>query len=175
MSLRLEGLLFHIPSLPTPEPPLARMTLLAASVLALVGCAAAPAVPVAAAVGAGAGGAAGATVGSGSGKVASTVAGGIAGAWIGATIGQRLERDAQSQAMSAEQRAVNENVMVDWTGDNRTRGVVVPRRTFQDSQGRPCREFAHEIVIAGRVEQGVGVYCRENDGFWRLQGGAGTS
>jgi surface antigen len=167
--------MFDIPSLPAREARLVRMTLLAGPILALVGCAAAPAVPVAAAAGAGTGAAVGAALGSGSGKVASAAVGGVAGAWIGAKIGQRLERDAQSRAMSAEHRAVTENVVVDWTGDNRSRGVVVPRRTFQDSQGRECREFNHQIVIAGRVEEGVGVYCRENDGFWRLQGGAGTS
>jgi surface antigen len=167
--------MFNSRSLPGLESLLARMTLLAAPVLAVAGCAAAPAVPVAAAAGAGTGAAAGAALGSGTGKVASAAVGGVAGAWIGAKIGERLERDAQSRAISAEQRAVTENVVVDWRGDNRSRGVVVPRRTFLDAQGRECREFAHQIVIAGRVEEGIGVYCRDNDGFWRLQGGTGTS
>jgi surface antigen len=165
--------MFHVFSLSTHEAQFVRLTLLAGPIFALAGCAAAPAVPVAAAAGAGTGAAAGAAIGSGSGKVASAAVGGVAGAWIGAKIGQRLERDAQSAAITAEQRAVNENVVVDWA-NNRSRGVVVPRRTFQDSQGRECREFVHQILIAGRVEEGVGVYCRDNDGFWRLQGGAGT-
>ena len=166
--------MFHVHTFRTHGAVFVRMTLLAGPILAVVGCAAAPAVPVAAAAGAGTGAAAGAAIGSGSGKVASAAVGGVAGAWIGAKIGQRLERDAQSRAMSAEQRAVTENVVVDWTGENRSRGVVVPRRTFQDSQGRECREFTHQVVIAGRVEEAVGVYCRDNDGFWRLQGGAGA-
>ena len=37
---------------------------------------------------------------------------GVAGVWIGAEIGERLERDAQSRAISAGQRAITENVVV---------------------------------------------------------------
>jgi hypothetical protein len=165
--------MFHVTTFPPHETQLVRMTLLAGPILALVGCAAAPAVPVAAAAGAGTGAAAGAAIGSGSGKVASAAVGGVAGAWIGAKIGQRLERDAQSAAMTAEQRAVNENVVVDWANNRESRcsraaahvprltGPRVPRVYPSGSHRRPLRGGRRRLLPC-------------NDGFWRLQGVAGT-
>jgi surface antigen len=134
----------------------------------LVGCAAAPAVPVAAAAGAGAGAAAGATIGSGAGEAAAAAAGGALGGLAGVAVGQRLEAADKERAAMAERRAVNENVTVEWSGTGRTRGVVLPRRAFVDAQGRQCREFAHRVEIEGRLEEAVGIYCQEANGLWRL-------
>jgi len=50
------------------------------------------------------------------------------------------------------------------TGDT---GSVVPVRTFQNTQGQPCREYQRTIVIGGREERGYGTACRQADGTWR--------
>lgn len=50
-------------------------------------------------------------------------------------------------------------------------GSVVPVRTFQNAEGRPCREFQETIVIGGREEQGYGTACRQPDGTWRIVSG----
>jgi hypothetical protein len=50
------------------------------------------------------------------------------------------------------------------TGDT---GSVVPVRTFQNTQGQPCREYQRTIVIGGREERGYGSACRQADGTWR--------
>ncbi len=57
----------------------------------------------------------------------------------------------------------------DWVNpdDNRS-GAVVPTRTFEDAQGRPCREFVSKIIIGDQEEQGYGTACRQVDGNWQL-------
>jgi hypothetical protein len=54
------------------------------------------------------------------------------------------------------------------TGDS---GTVVPVRTYENGQGRPCREFQRTIIIGGREEQGYGTACRQTDGTWRIVAG----
>jgi surface antigen len=48
---------------------------------------------------------------------------------------------------------------------------VLPRRSFVDEMGRPCREFEHRIEIEGRTEDAVGVFCQDEEGHWRLDSG----
>jgi surface antigen len=149
---------------------------LSAAILAhlLAACAAAPAVPIAAAAGAGGGAAAGTAIGSGTGQIAAAAGGAALGGLAGLAVGQRLDRADKERAMSAERQAVTENAAVQWTGTGSTRGVVLPRRSFVDAQGRPCREFAHRIEIEGKFEEAIGVYCEDADGLWRLDGSAGA-
>jgi surface antigen len=47
-------------------------------------------------------------------------------------------------------------------------GGVAPVKTFEDAQGRPCREFITTILIGGREEQGYGTACRQPDGTWEI-------
>jgi surface antigen len=61
------------------------------------------------------------------------------------------------------------NEASDWVNPDTTRsGAVVPTRTFENSQGEPCREFVTTIIIANQEEQGYGTACRQPDGSWSL-------
>ncbi|WP_020675905.1 RT0821/Lpp0805 family surface protein [Geopsychrobacter electrodiphilus] len=57
----------------------------------------------------------------------------------------------------------------DWANPDAERsGAVVPTRTFENTQGQPCREFVTKITIGGQEEQGYGTACRQPDGHWQL-------
>lgn len=57
----------------------------------------------------------------------------------------------------------------DWVNPETGRsGAVVPIRTFENAQGRPCREFITSIMIGDKEEQGYGTACRQPDGSWEI-------
>jgi len=87
-------------------------------------------------------------------------------------IEQQLD-DVELQAMADTfQDALENNPTTkasDWVNPDADRsGGVVPIRTFENTQGQPCREFITNIIIAGQEEQGYGTACRQPDGSWQL-------
>jgi len=43
-----------------------------------------------------------------------------------------------------------------------------PLREFSDAEGRPCRVYAREVTIDGRVQPALAIVCREASGRWVL-------
>jgi surface antigen len=61
------------------------------------------------------------------------------------------------------------NQGAEWVNPDTGRaGVVAPTRTFNNSQGQPCREFIQTIIIGDKEEQGYGTACRQPDGNWQV-------
>jgi surface antigen len=48
------------------------------------------------------------------------------------------------------------------------RGAPRPLREFSDADGRPCRVYARDVIIDGRLQPALAVVCREASGRWVL-------
>ncbi len=114
-----------------------------------------------------AGGALGSQVGGGRGRDIAMIAGTILGAAIGGAVGASMDRsDAQYTQNVLESERDNETVA--WTNPNsNTQYEVTPTRTYQNSAGTYCREFATTAVIDGKKETVYGTACRQPDGSWQ--------
>lgn len=101
------------------------------------------------------------------------VLGAIAGSMIGASIGRQLDEASRRQASTAEDRALNDadvGQQIVWENPGNSngpaKGVVVVKRQGQDTAGRTCREYSHEVTIAGETEVLIGTACLGDDGRW---------
>jgi surface antigen len=111
-------------------------------------------------VGAVAGGAIGSQVGNGT---AATIVGGVIGAVVGREIGRHLDERDRQQVYSA----LEEDTTTTWHNpETDTRYTFEPTRTFQDEQGRVCRDYTTDIEVEGRQEVATGTACRRADGTW---------
>jgi hypothetical protein len=43
---------------------------------------------------------------------------------------------------------------------------IVPTRSYQEADGRYCREYQSTATVAGRTQQVYGLACRQPDGTW---------
>jgi hypothetical protein len=75
---------------------------------------------------------------------------------------QRAHEAAQVKATTVP---VGETIV--WNQGNAS-GSVTPTRDGTSTSGRYCREFQHEVTVAGRKEQAYGVACRQPDGSWEI-------
>jgi surface antigen len=122
--------------------------------------------------GAAGGGLIGSKFGGGSGSTIATIAGTLAGGYLGHQLGESLDQADQVQAATAERQALGSNSPTSWTDpDTGASGEVTPMRSFEDSAGRECREYAHVITVQGRRQSGTGIACRQPSGNWSLVGG----
>ena len=113
------------------------------------------------------GGALGSQVGGGAGRTVATIAGTLVGASVGGNIGRSMD-DTDRMHVSQSLEYMQSGVPMSWRNpDSGNQYTVVPRRTFETSGNRPCREYTVNGVVGGRSEQIVGTACREVDGSWR--------
>jgi hypothetical protein len=52
--------------------------------------------------------------------------------------------------------------------DNGDSGTFTPTRTYQQEDGRQCREYQQTVTIGGKQEQAYGTACRQPDGSWQI-------
>jgi len=79
------------------------------------------------------------------------------------------ERQAMSDTVQYALEAQASNQAAEWVNPDTGRsGAVIPTRTYQNEQGRSCREFITTIMVGGREEQGYGTACRQPDGSWQI-------
>ena len=126
-------------------------------------------------VGALGGGAMGGLIAAAAGGGGAAIAGAvIGGALLGGAAGTLLDQRDRQLAAQAQQRALEvtpTGTPVAWTNpDSGHQGTVTPVRTFQQADGRYCREFQNEVIIGGQPERGFGTACRMPDGSWQIQG-----
>ncbi len=119
------------------------------------------------------GGLAGSEIGSGSGRDVAIATGAVLGALVGGEIGRRLDEHSAMVAGNAQNRALNQGRIgqrISWDNpDNASgpaSGAVTVVRSGQDQSGRTCREYTHEVTIAGTKETVVGTACLGEDGRW---------
>lgn len=119
------------------------------------------------------GGLAGSEVGSGGGRDIAIASGAVLGALLGGEIGRRLDEHSRMTAQNAQRRALDGGRVgeaIVWESPNNAggpaSGQVIVVQSGQDTSGRTCREYNHEVTIAGETETVVGVACLGDDGRW---------
>ena len=122
--------------------------------------------------GAAAGGLVGSQIGSGKGRVAAILAGVIIGGLIGNQIGKALDDQDREYARQASQRSLSyapTGSTSAWRNPQSGNGGNFRPTTgaYPGSDGRPCRNFEHEITLQdGRREIVSGKACQNPDGSW---------
>lgn len=94
--------------------------------------------------------------------------GGIALGSAGSAWGRNLDRlDEQQRQQALEIQRSGEYRQ--WRNpDSGAVHRVAPVKTSVED-GRYCREYIHEIIVAGKKQQGYGKACRKPDGTWEVQ------
>lgn len=113
----------------------------------------------------------GSLFGKGSGRLVAVAAGTLVGAMIGSNIGKSLDRADRAAIDRAERQATTApmNETIEWNNpDSGNNGTITPVREGKDTKGRYCREFRQTIEIGGKLEEGYGTACRQEDGTWQI-------
>jgi surface antigen len=115
----------------------------------------------------------GSQIGGGKGQLIGVAAGTLLGSALGSSVGASLDRADVSYYNRASQEALENGSAgksLPWknpeTGHS---GSVTPSKYYQTSDGQYCREYTQSIKVGGRVQEGVGVACRSEDGTWRIK------
>lgn len=116
-----------------------------------------------------AGAALGSQVGKGDGRIAATILGTVAGVVIGGNVGRSLDRADETCVGQALEHAPTGR-SVRWTNpDTGARYEVTPQQTYQQDNGRYCREYSARAQVGGNSRIVTGVACRQADGSWKIQ------
>lgn len=111
------------------------------------------------------GGVIGAQIGKGSRRTAATISGALIGVIVGGTIGRSMDQVDQACVGQALEQAPTGQTIA-WSNPDGGHYQVTPYRTFQEPNGRYCREYTTEANVAGRRQQLYGTACRQPDGSW---------
>lgn len=123
---------------------------------------------VGAIIGGGTGAVLGSTIGKGSGRDAAMIGGAILGMLSGYSIGQNLDQGDLACTGYALQR-VPDGQSVRWQNPDSGRSYnVVPTNSWQNAQGRYCREYSATANIGGKLQKTFGTACRQSDGSWQI-------
>ena len=123
---------------------------------------------IGAALGGATGGLIGSNIGKGKGRAVATVGGVLVGLFVGGTIGRRMDQLDQACAGQVLEHTPDHQTVV-WQGQNEGDGYwVTPTRSYDAGNGRYCREYTSDAVIAGRKQQTYGTACRQDDGTWQI-------
>ena len=121
-------------------------------------------------LGAGAGAGIAVLAGGGTGWI---VAGALAGGLLGGVIGHKLDERDKEMAAKTAATALESNqtgASSQWTNpDSGNSGTFTPTRTYQQADGRYCREYKQEIMVDDEKHQAHGTACRQPDGSWKLE------
>lgn len=122
---------------------------------------------VGAALGGAAGGLIGSNIGKSSGRTAATVGGVIVGLFVGGAIGRSMDRLDQACAGEVLEHVPDRQTVV-WQSPQQQGYWVTPVRTYEAGNGRYCREYQSQAIIAGRRQTVTGTACRQPDGTWEI-------
>ena len=122
--------------------------------------------------GAAAGAYLGSKIGSGSGQLVGVAAGTLLGAAFGSEIGASLDRADMAYYRSTAHDALENAQMgetLPWRNpESGNSGTFTPTNYYQTASGTYCREYTQTIQVGGRMEEGHGTACREEDGTWKI-------
>ena len=123
--------------------------------------------------GAALGGFLGSQIGGGTTQLALTGAGVLVGGLVGNQVGKALTCEDQQQVQNTTQQTLEtqpSGTSIAWNNpDSGNSGTVTPTETYQQADGRYCREFQQTINVNGKTETGFGTACRNADGSWEIQ------
>lgn len=102
------------------------------------------------------------------GRTIAIIAGTLAGAAIGGSIGRSMD-DTDRLKTARTLETVRTGVPSRWRNpDTGNAYEVTPTRTFETAAG-PCRDYAIDAMVDGRMDTVHGTACRQPDGSWRVQ------
>lgn len=113
----------------------------------------------------------GSVFGKGSGRLVAVGVGTLVGAMIGNEVGKSLDKADRAEIDRAEKRATTAPIGQAIAWDNPksgNHGTITPVREGKDTGNRYCREFRQTVEIGGRLEEGYGTACRQEDGSWQI-------
>ena len=123
-------------------------------------------------LGAGAGALIGSQFGGGTGRLVGTAIGTLTGAMIGQDIGRTLDQADRAYIQQTTQQSLEtgpSNQTSTWVNpDSGNSGAVTPTRTYQERDGRFCREYQQTVIVGGEQQQAYGTACRQPDGSWQI-------
>jgi surface antigen len=123
---------------------------------------------IGAALGGAAGGLIGSNIGKGKGRTVATVGGVLVGLFVGGRIGRNMDQLDQACAGQVLEY-VPDRQTVAWQGQGEGDGYwVTPTRSYDAGNGRYCREYTSDAIVAGRKQQTYGTACRQPDGSWEI-------
>ncbi len=150
------------------------LTLLACAALLFSGCAptAGPHEQAGTLIGAGTGAWIGSHFGHGEGELVGVAIGTLAGALIGQSIGRTLDQQdvaiMQQNAQYALEYAPTRTTTPWRNPDSGHYGTITPTETYQQTDGRYCREYRQNVWIGNEQQQAYGTACRQPDGSWKI-------
>jgi surface antigen len=77
----------------------------------------------------------------------------------------------ESAAQDSLEHAKTNETTVWKNPDTGSSGAITPIQTYQNADGRYCREYQQTVTIGGREERAYGTACRTPDGTWQLVSG----
>ena len=110
---------------------------------------------IGAALGGGAGGLIGSNIGKSSGRTAATVGGVLVGLFVGGAIGRSMDQLDQSCTGEVLEHVPDHQTVV-WQNPQQQGYWVTPIRTYEAGDGRYCREYESDAIIAGRRQSVTG-------------------
>lgn len=123
---------------------------------------------IGAALGGATGGLIGSNIGKGKGRTVATVGGVLVGLFVGGRIGRNMDQLDQACAGQVLEHVPDRQTVV-WQGQGEGGGYwVTPTRSYDAGNGRYCREYTSDAIIAGRKQQTYGTACRQPDGTWEI-------
>jgi len=114
------------------------------------------------------GGVIGSQIGKGNGRTLAIIGGTILGAIVGAGVGDTMDNLDQN-CVGQTLEHVPDGQTIKWNSPAaNTDYQVTPTESYQDANGRYCREYQTNATIAGRTQKVYGTSCRQPDGSWKL-------
>jgi surface antigen len=93
------------------------------------------------------------------------------GGLIGGKLGVALDKADRAAGFEAEYKALEYSSggeLVTWTGKSGgASGRVVAAQPYRVGS-QDCRQYSHELLLAGAAKSGRGTACRNSDGTWTL-------
>lgn len=115
----------------------------------------------------------GSQMGKGKGQLVSVAAGTLLGAALGNSVGASLDRadlNYYSRTSQTALETLEPGQTLPWRNpQSGNSGTVTPSKYYQTAAGRYCREYTQSIKVGGKVQEGVGTACRNEDGSWQIQ------
>lgn len=92
------------------------------------------------------------------------------GGLVGGPFGTGLAPEDRQVGLNAEYKALeygSGGELVAWTGKKGTAGAVVAAQPYRVGS-QDCRQYKHELTVAGQTSSARATACRNNDGSWTL-------
>ena len=92
------------------------------------------------------------------------------GGLVGGPFGTGLAPEDRQAGLNAEYKALEYGgggELVEWTGKSGTAGSVVAAQPYRVGS-QDCRQYKHDVTVAGQTSSARATACRNNDGSWTL-------